>query len=822
MKVFEPLTILNFVSESSGCLSALVAGDPFWMIPAIVLGIIGIVLALISSLEKFAALGLATTLRICGWLLVVACLVNPLWSSARPRRGANVFAVVADVSRSHQVRSDTDSRTRSDRLAKILEQGELADPSGWLNHVDQDFELRRYVVSDQLKRVDHFSQPVFDGPASNVNTALQQLKQRFDGQPLAGILLLSDGNTTDAIEEKQDWYGLAPVFPVVLGQDDEMFDQAIGTVSVTQSAFDDAPVAIQVQSNHSGLKQGHQIQATLLDDSGTPLESQTHPASDDSPFRFNTRPDTSGTVFYNVEVAVVDADGEQVQDEATDINNRRLIAVDRGSRKRRVLYVAGRPNWEFKFFRRATETDPQTDLVGLIRIARKEAKFDFRGHIGESSNSLFRGFEESEQETAEEFDEPVMVRLGTENEEELLEGFPETAEELFAYDAIILDDIEADFFMADQLQLIYEFVSKRGGGLLMTGGQESFRQGEYDRTPVGELLPVDLHRSVDGPGGPVRLELTRDGWLQPWIRLRDNEEAEHMRLTEMPSFVTVNSVDFVRPGAVVMARVSDERGASWPALVVQRFGRGRSAALCIGDLWRWRLHDGLKELRQQEAGFVPGQIVEPGGKPEEDLNDYARASRQMIRWLVADVPQRLDVSARPEPALGLGMWRLTVDVRDRDFEPREDADIHVKVTKPDGEVIELVGEPSDEQIGQFEIVLSALQPGPYTAEVAATLTHPDEGPEELAASTGWASQPDQEEMASVRVDRKYLQQIADQTGGQLVQADELDDFVEQLSASDAPIVEIWSWPVWHQWWVFVTAVICFVGDWTIRRRLGLP
>ena len=32
--------------------------------------------------------------------------------------------------------------------------------------------------------------------------------------------------------------------------------------------------------------------------------------------------------------------------------------------------------------------------------------------------------------------------------------------------------------------------AERGGGLLMLGGQESFRQGGYERTPIGELLPV--------------------------------------------------------------------------------------------------------------------------------------------------------------------------------------------------------------------------------------------------------------------------------------------------------------------------------------------
>ena len=107
--------------------------------------------------------------------------------------------------------------------------------------------------------------------------------------------------------------------------------------------------------------------------------------------------------------------------------------------------------------------------------------------------------------TAEEYDEPVLVRVGTKDDEELREGFPEKPEDLFQYDAIVLDDLEADFFLADQMKLIYDFVSRRGGGLLMMGGQESFRQGDYDRTPIGEMLPIDLSREMKPPESGVRL-----------------------------------------------------------------------------------------------------------------------------------------------------------------------------------------------------------------------------------------------------------------------------------------------------------------------------
>src|SRR5690606_25578356 len=128
----------------------------------------------------------------------------------------------------------------------------------------------------------------------------------------------------------------------------------------------------------------------------------------------------------------------------TLVNNRQMIVVDRGQEPFRVLYVSGRPNWEYKFLNRAIQEDQQVQMVSLIRVARREPKLEFKGRAGESSNPLFRGFDEKDEETAR-YDQPVLIRLNTKDEFELRGGFPRTAEELFQYHAIIFDDVEAEF-----------------------------------------------------------------------------------------------------------------------------------------------------------------------------------------------------------------------------------------------------------------------------------------------------------------------------------------------------------------------------------------
>ena len=86
-------------------------------------------------------------------------------------------------------------------------------------------------------------------------------------------------------------------------------------------------------------------------------------------------------------------DQPETSTEATLANNSRVLVVNRGKGPYRILYVAGQPKWEFKFMNRALAEDDQIQLASLIRVAKREPKFDFRGRTGESSNPLFRGFD---------------------------------------------------------------------------------------------------------------------------------------------------------------------------------------------------------------------------------------------------------------------------------------------------------------------------------------------------------------------------------------------------------------------------------------------
>lgn len=796
--------------------AGILIGEPLWLLAT--LGIVVVTGALlwwsyrlIRSVDR-PARSLALTLKVTGIGILAICLAEPLWSGVRAKPGANLFVLLADNSESMQVCDDGESISRGTQLAALFKESPIKEHKSWQARLGQDFDVRRFSFDSNVQQADNLTALKFDGASSSVGRALSAVRERFQGRPVGGILLLTDGNATDLVDGTLDLKDLPPVYPVVFGKELDR-DIWIQKTAVSQTSFEDSPVSIQVDVASTGFAD-QQIVTRLLDESGNEIKRETQASGDESvpmAFRFQVRPKKPGISFYRVKVAPADdidnADEKEKKKsaEATLGNNTRLIKVDRGKGRHRVLYVGGRPNWELKFLRRAIEDDEQIDLVALIRVARREAKFDFRGRADESSNPLFRGYKKNADEETESYDQPVLIRLNTKDAEELRDGFPKSKEALFQYKAIVLDDIEAAFFNQDQLTLLQKFVSDRGGSVLMLGGQECFQQGGYHRTPVGELLPVYLDRLPDEPASKVRLSLTRTGWLRPWVRLRDNESDEKKRIEQMSEFFTINRVSGIKPGATILATAKDELGKQHPALVVQRFGNGRSAAMTIGDLWRWQL------------------------KRQDDNDDLGKAWRQMLRWMVVDVKERVNVEVKPQRKIADGSVRLLVRVRDKEYQSLDNAAIAIKITRPvkkeesqpESPVvpIEIEAEPSLAEPGMYEVVFTAKEAGAFRATVE---VKDGEGKPVGTTETGWVNDLAVEEFQNVAPNRRLLEAIADETGGEIIESVRLDRFVTGLSARSMPVTERWSSPLWDQPWVFMLALCCLIGEWGLRRWKGLP
>ncbi len=782
-------------------MTTLVWGSPQWFVTV---GAIAVIAALLLVWSYTRAPGrpairlLAASLKMAGFLALLICLVEPMLAGRKPRRGANAFVVLADNSQSMTIRDGERSSSRGDWL-----RDRLVKENVWKTRLEQDFDVRRYTFDSNLRAVDQFEGLAFDGVGSSIATSLNALAKRFRGLPIAGVLVFTDGLHTDTAEIPPA--GLPPIFPVIPPSPGRARDIAVRGVSVTATNFEAAPVVVRADVVATGYR-GQSIVSIVTDESGRELGREVAQASADGQpiaFRFQFRPEKPGLGFYRVRAFAADAEQsaegvEQnlVRGEQTGANNSRLIVVDQGGGPYRVLYVSGRPDPEFKFLRRALEEDEQVQLVGLIRIARKQPKFDFQSK-GNRTSRFYEGFNLDDPDLAERADQPVLVRLGTRDADELRDGFPRSAEELDSYHAMILDDLESSFFTPDQLALLRNFVAHRGGGFLMLGGPDSFAEGRYDRTPIGDLLPVYLDRTTTAESeAERRLVLTREGELQPWVRLRKTEDEEAKRLAGMPGFRTVSASRGIKPGAVTLAEARDPSGQSLPALVAQPFGKGRVGALLVGGLWRWGLH-----------------------RDDPSTSDLERSWRQTVRWLVGDVPRRVEIFARPKEGASSPTVDLRVRVRDAEYRPLDNAHVALSVMLPDGRSLAIDAEPESREPGTYAASYVAREPGPY--RVTATATGP-EGAEVGRSETGWAAQPAADEFAQLEPNRDWLAELARKTGGELVDGDRLPAFVASLASRDAPIQEPWVAPIWHQPLYFLIAIVCLAAEWGIRRVHGLP
>ena len=784
--------------------------ERLWLTALIILVALGLLIyGYKKSPLRGASRWVALVCKAAAWAILALCLTDPVWSRRLPKTGENEVIVVADNSASLNISEMPGSLTRAEQMSEALGKSSSSPPS-WLEELGQMFRVKTELADERLQSVADFSKLNFQGTKSELNRALGTLRNGGPSSRVAAIVLISDGNPTDAPadEIKVDQSGpQVPIFSVLVGRDTPKPDLVLVDQTVSQTAFEDTPVTITARVAGHGYE-GKDIAVCVLDETGKTVVIEKLRLSKDEAaqaVRLRLPVVKPGVSFYQVvvmEASLVDKiakdEWKQLSKEATLANNVRHLAVDRGAGPYRILYVSGRPNWEYKFLRRALAADSEIQMPSLIRIAKREPKFEWRGRTGETSNPLFRGF--GQQGEAQRYDQPVLTRLGTKDAKELSDGFPKSEEELFGeYRAIIIDDLEAEFFTQEQMNLMERFVSERGGALLMLGGQESYQAGGYAHTPVGRMLPVYLDQVTQAPAiENGRLNLTREGWLEPWTRLRANREEDEQRLAQMPGFYSVNQTFSIKPGASILATISNgDEGNALPALAAQRFGEGRVVALTIADMWRWGMRD------------------------EEAAKDLQRSWRQLMRWLVVDVPDRIQITATSDAE----RIKLEVRVKDRAFHSMDDAMVKIEITSPDGKKSSLFGEPSLKEAGLFEAEFFPRESGAYRATAEVQATNVADAVQTSAIlgtkTTGWVHDPLPAEYAVMKPGRDWMERIAQESGGQMLMLSELSQLPELMKNIRVPVEETVTEPLWHAPWVFALVLALLSLEWVLRRKGGM-
>jgi len=269
----------------------------------------------------------------------------------------------------------------------------------------------------------------------------------------------------------------------------------------------------------------------------------------------------------------------------------------------------------------------------------------------------------------------------------------------------------------------------------------------------------------------------------------------------MPGFFAVNQTFSIKPGASVLATIrSEDDGNGLPALAAQRFGEGRVGALMIGDLWRWGMRD------------------------EDTRKDLERAWRQMMRWLVVDVRDRIEIVAVPDAE----RMKLEVRVRDAAFQALDEAMVKIEITGPGGKKSALFAQPSLKEAGLFEAEFFPREPGAYRAtatvskqELSALASEAKMASLLETKATGWVHDPLAAEFAAVKPGREWMERVARESGGQVLSLADLPMLPEILKNIRVPIEETVTQPLWHAPGMLALVMGLLGAEWFLRRKGGM-
>jgi len=746
---------------------ALLGAWPKWMLVVLILA---------------AATGLAWLIRsrmaqavplIRGWrawviwvlqVMLVAVLLVLLWQPAitvaelKPQQ--NIIAVLVDDSRSMAISEG--GVTRQAQAVKALENGVLAS-------LNRSFQTRLYRVDAVAARIDRLTDLEPRAPSTRIGDSLRQLSEETSDLPIGAIVLLSDGADNAGGIDPEAISALRarhiPVHTVGFGRERAEHDVELDDAVVAPRALADSRLAARITLHQRGYA-GAGVSLTVRDVSTNQakvLASRTIRLGSDGNLQTETLLFNIGSAgARTLQIAAAPLPGEQ-----NLANNILTRVVNVGSSPRRILYVEGEPRWEYKFIRQAEEDDRMVQIVSMDRT---------------SQNKIYR--------------------QGIADPKELADGFPSRPEELFVYQGLIIGSVEAGYFTPGQQELIREFVDRRGGGLLLLGGQFALADGGWKASSLTDLLPTTLpteagtfHREADPKNGIAHTtaELAAAGVDSIITRLVDDPAANAARWKTLPYLMDYQDPGTPKPGAAVLANMITPEGRTLPLLTTESFGRGRTAIMATGGSWRW-------------------QMSSPLGDTAHDL-----FWQQLLRWLVSDTPGHVAASVPAQMLLDNGTVMLSAEVRDPQYNPAPDARVEAHILGPSGVSALVEMTPVPDNPGRFEGTWSAPRAGAYLTEVTAERAGQELGRDVLS----FQRMDGVAESFHTEQNRDLLERLATQTGGQYWKPSDLGRLANRIPFSEAGVTMRETKDLWDLPLVLLVLLLLRFSEWWLRRKWGI-
>jgi uncharacterized membrane protein len=521
---------------------------------------------------SFARILTLATLRllVLGSLLLLASRpVTVDNQSAGPDRRHVV--VLLDRSESMSIRDQNE--TRFEQAAGFLQKRLL----GALGELGVSVDTVVFDESPETVAADKLTSLKPNGRRTNLGGAIAQTLAGSPVPPVA-VVALTDGKSNQNNDNARAWSGLSenriPFIAVGFGSDQGARSLSLRTVEVPRAVAARTSFHVSAQLEMLNGVQVPPVQLLLLRD-GDLLQTRTvEPGAGSRMWleSFQVTEEQAGTHNYTVQLM-------PPEDESLKCANLAASASVRieDERELRVLYIQGALTWDYKFVSLALRADGSVKLTGLVRTSEK---------------SVFR--------------------QNVEAAGELLNGFPQTIEELAPFRVIVLSNLRPNDLTAGQQDLLARFCGERGGGLLVLGGPWTFNS-SWRGTRLEKMLPVTIGSSPGGARGvdrPFHPELTREGKAHPVFRINE-DAAPEAAWKKLPAFSDYGRVDAPKPGAEVWAVHPSDQGPFGRRILMatQRYGAGISAVICIQNFWRWRL------------------------APDQKVAEHDRFWRQIFRYL---------------------------------------------------------------------------------------------------------------------------------------------------------------------------------------------
>ncbi len=664
-----------------------------------------------------------------------------------------VVPVLVDVSRSMRV-NDAEGQTRLARATALVR-------TDLLPALSRQFTPELYTVGDRLEPATA-NRLSGDGRRSDLGGALTAIRERYRGQRVAGIVLLSDGGDTGQSDPSAVAAVGAPVFAIGVGSPDRIRDREIAGVTAGDQRLDQASIDLRVSAVSSGFGRAP-FQLRVLAN-GRELENRrVVPVAEGAPIEevFTVSPDPANPTVYTVEIPADET-------EAVVENNARSVLVNPAGRTRRILIIEGAPGFEHSFMTRAWSRDPGLEIDAVGR----------KGKDAEGKDTFF-------------------VHAPSSRTAALTHGFPSRREDLYAYDGLVVANVEGDFFTRAELAMAADFVAERGGGVLVVGGR-SFAQRGLTGTPLEDVLPVELN---DRRGALVRTSagsaankvvVTSEGENHPAMRIGNSPDETRRLWSALPPLAACAPLGGPRPGATVLAVASAPTGVTYPVVAVQRYGRGRSMIFAGEASWRWKMMLASTD------------------------RSYEFFWRQAARWIAGSSPDAIAITAPENAGVGDDI-PIDIDVRDAAFAPVGDASVDATLTAPGGETRSIAVRRPDRTSGRHGAVARADRPGLYRVDVS---VRRGSAPAGVAVRWLYVGGVDRE-FADPRLNQAWLRRVARASGGRYVRPADVSRISGWLQETTPQPAAPERRDVWHEPLAFACIVALLSAEWILRRRWGL-